>query len=139
MVSPASTGLIQRTSSTPGEPSDAKPSKVKQVGLQSDVASPLAAGATEAEVLVTAEDGALTRFANSEIHQNVADVSVKVSLRFVRGRNFTADEIAADADVFIVSETLARQRPLRRRKPHRHGNRSRAAQNRTVTVVGRLE
>jgi hypothetical protein len=30
------------------------------------------AGATEAEALVTADDARLTRFANSEIHQNVA-------------------------------------------------------------------
>jgi predicted Zn-dependent protease len=44
------------------------------------------AGATEAEVLVDAEDAALTRFANSEIHQNVAEASVRVSLRFVRGK-----------------------------------------------------
>jgi len=44
------------------------------------------AGATEAEVLVNAEDAALTRFANSEIHQNVAEANVRVSLRFVRGK-----------------------------------------------------
>jgi predicted Zn-dependent protease len=44
------------------------------------------AGATEAEVLVDAEDAALTRFANSEIHQNVEEASVRVSLRFVRGK-----------------------------------------------------
>ncbi|HZL15378.1 MAG TPA: DNA gyrase modulator, partial [Verrucomicrobiae bacterium] len=45
-----------------------------------------AEGATEAEVLVDAADAALTRFANSEIHQNVAEASVRVSLRFVRGK-----------------------------------------------------
>jgi len=55
--------------------------------LAEDVlAKALRAGATEAEVLVTAEDSALTRFANSEIHQNVAETNVNVSLRFVRGR-----------------------------------------------------
>lgn len=43
-------------------------------------------GATEAEVLVQTDDSALTRFANSEIHQNVAETSVSVSLRFVIGR-----------------------------------------------------
>ncbi|HSL98419.1 MAG TPA: TldD/PmbA family protein [Candidatus Deferrimicrobiaceae bacterium] len=42
-------------------------------------------GATEAEVLLTAEDSSLTRFANSEIHQNVAERSLGVSLRFVVG------------------------------------------------------
>ena len=43
-------------------------------------------GATEAEVLVMAGDSALTRFANSEIHQNVAERSVTVSLRHVVGK-----------------------------------------------------
>ena len=46
----------------------------------------LRVGATEAEVLVSAGDSALTRFANSEIHQNVAERSVTVSLRHVVGR-----------------------------------------------------
>jgi predicted Zn-dependent protease len=46
----------------------------------------LAAGATEAEVLVIADDSALTRFANSEIHQNVAESNVLVNLRFVVGK-----------------------------------------------------
>ena len=44
-----------------------------------------AAGATEAEALVVAGESALTRFANSEIHQNVASAEVLVNLRFVRG------------------------------------------------------
>jgi len=42
-------------------------------------------GATEAEVLVMARCR-LTRFANSEIHQNVAEANVRVNLRFVRGK-----------------------------------------------------
>ena len=46
----------------------------------------LRVGATEAEVLVVAADSALTRFANSEIHQNVAERSLTVSLRHVVGR-----------------------------------------------------
>jgi len=45
-----------------------------------------AAGADEAEALVVAGESALTRFANSEIHQNVASAEVLVNLRFVRGR-----------------------------------------------------
>ena len=45
-----------------------------------------AAGAGEAEVLVSAGDSALTRFANSEIHQNVKSSEVLVNLRFVSGR-----------------------------------------------------
>jgi PmbA protein len=44
------------------------------------------AGATEAEVLVTADDARLTRFANSEIHQNVAETNAQLNLRFVIGR-----------------------------------------------------
>jgi PmbA protein len=43
------------------------------------------AGVTEAEALVMAEDSALTRFANSEIHQNVAETNVKINLRVVVG------------------------------------------------------
>jgi predicted Zn-dependent protease len=50
------------------------------------VARALAAGATEAEALVTSEDAALTRFANSEIHQNVAETNIGVNLRFCVGR-----------------------------------------------------
>ena len=42
-------------------------------------------GATEAEALVLAEDAALTRFANSQIHQNVAETNVTLNLRFVVG------------------------------------------------------
>jgi PmbA protein len=45
-----------------------------------------AEGATQAEALVTAEDAALTRFANSEIHQNVAETNAQLNLRFVVGR-----------------------------------------------------
>jgi PmbA protein len=44
------------------------------------------AGATESEALVLAEDAALTRFANSQIHQNVAETNVTINLRFVVGK-----------------------------------------------------
>ncbi len=43
-------------------------------------------GVTEAEVLVMAEDSGLTRFANSEIHQNVAETNVTINLRVVVGK-----------------------------------------------------
>jgi PmbA protein len=43
-------------------------------------------GVTEAEALVMAEDAALTRFANSEIHQNVAETNVAINLRVVIGK-----------------------------------------------------
>lgn len=50
------------------------------------LAHALRVGATEAEALVMADDAALTRFANSQIHQNVAETNAAVNLRFVVGR-----------------------------------------------------
>jgi predicted Zn-dependent protease len=50
------------------------------------LAHALGDGVTEAEALVMAEDSALTRFANSEIHQNVAETNVVVNLRVVLGK-----------------------------------------------------
>src|SRR5690349_7739246 len=43
-------------------------------------------GVTEAEALVMTEDSALTRFANSEIHQNVAETNATINLRVVVGK-----------------------------------------------------
>src|SRR4029450_10558310 len=43
-------------------------------------------GATEAEALVIGEDAALTRFANSQIHQNVAETNARVNPRVVIGK-----------------------------------------------------
>jgi len=58
-----------------------------------------AAGATEAEALVVSGESSLTRFANSEIHQNVASTEVLVNLRFVRGRRVgVASTGRADAE-----------------------------------------
>jgi len=58
-----------------------------------------AAGATEAEALVVAGESSLTRFANSEIHQNVASAEVLVNLRLVRGRRVgVASTGRADAE-----------------------------------------
>jgi predicted Zn-dependent protease len=45
-----------------------------------------AAGASQAEVVIEADDAALTRFANSEIHQNVAESNARLSLRFIDGQ-----------------------------------------------------
>ena len=45
-----------------------------------------ATGATEVEALVSADDLSLTRFANSEIHQNVAESNTQLNLRVVIGR-----------------------------------------------------
>ena len=43
-------------------------------------------GVTEAEALVMAEESSLTRFANSEIHQNVAETNSVVNLRVAIGK-----------------------------------------------------
>ena len=43
-------------------------------------------GVTEAEVMVSSEESALTRFAHSEIHQNVAETNVTINLRVVVGK-----------------------------------------------------
>ncbi|MFM2105286.1 MAG: hypothetical protein RL338_318 [Chloroflexota bacterium] len=57
----------------------------------------LDAGADEAEAVVLASDSALTRFANSEIHQNVAERSLEVRLRFIRdGRSGVVTADATD-------------------------------------------
>ena len=45
-----------------------------------------AEGATEAEVLLQGSDSQLTRFANSQIHQNVAETNLQLNLRFVVGK-----------------------------------------------------
>ena len=50
------------------------------------LAHALREGVTEAEALVMAEDSALTRFANSEIHQNVAETNGTLNLRVAIGR-----------------------------------------------------
>jgi PmbA protein len=45
-----------------------------------------AAGADEAEAVVSADEARLTRFANSEIHQNVAETNESLNLRVAIGR-----------------------------------------------------
>ncbi len=50
------------------------------------VAAALHDDVTEVEALVMADDSALTRFANSEIHQNVAETSLTLNLRVVIGK-----------------------------------------------------
>jgi len=50
---------------------------------ESALAEAMGDGVTEAEALVMAEHSALTRFANSEIHQNVAETNSVINLRVV--------------------------------------------------------
>ena len=60
--------------------------------------------------MLTAEDAALTRFANSEIHQNVAETNAHLSLRFVIGKRVgVASTGRLDAEgLRTVAETAAR-------------------------------
>jgi PmbA protein len=69
-----------------------------------------AEGATEVEVLVTGSDDALTRFANSEIHQNVAESDIRVNLRFARGKRIgVASSGRTDAEALRqLAETAGR-------------------------------
>ena len=50
------------------------------------VAMALEAGASQAEAVVIDGHSALTRFANNEMHQSVAEDDTVVSLRFIDGR-----------------------------------------------------
>jgi len=69
-----------------------------------------AAGATEAETLVFAGESALTRFANSEIHQNVSSAEVFVNLRFVKGKRIgVASSGATDHEGLRDLVTRARE------------------------------
>jgi predicted Zn-dependent protease len=70
-----------------GGPTNGSRDGLDALALADDVLGrALRVGATEAEVLITADDARLTRFANSEIHQNVAETNLNISLRFVSGR-----------------------------------------------------
>ncbi len=74
------------------------------------IALAAAEGATQAEALITADDSALTRFANSEIHQNVAETNAQLNLRFVIGKRVgVASTGRLDAEgLRAVAETAGR-------------------------------
>ena len=56
------------------------------VAAQRALALAEAAGADEVEAVVSADEARLTRFANSEIHQNVAETNQSLNLRVAIGR-----------------------------------------------------
>jgi PmbA protein len=56
------------------------------VSAERAVALAEAAGADEVEAVVSADEARLTRFANSEIHQNVAETNESMNLRVAIGR-----------------------------------------------------
>ncbi|HEX7223691.1 MAG TPA: TldD/PmbA family protein [Candidatus Limnocylindrales bacterium] len=68
-----------------------------------------ATGATEVEALVSADDLSLTRFANSEIHQNVAESNIQLNLRVVIGRRVgvASSNHLDDAGLQRLAETAA--------------------------------
>jgi len=75
-------------------------------------------GATDAEALVLRGDEALTRFANSQIHQNVAETNTIVNLRFVDGKRVgVASGNRLDADSLRTlaqsAATICRLQPER--------------------------
>ncbi len=65
--------------------SDAEPASGVTIAERA-VSMALDAGATQAEALVMSTRSALTRFANNEIHQNVAEDDTVVNVRFVDGQ-----------------------------------------------------
>jgi len=69
-----------------------------------------AEGATEAEVLVLGGSEQLTRFANSQIHQNVAETNTQVNLRFVLGRQIgvASTNRVADESLRGLAQSAAR-------------------------------
>ena len=69
------------------------------------------AGGVGAEVLLSEEDGSLTRFANSEIHQNVTEHSISLRVRVIEagGRVGVASTNQLDDDSLRDVVTRARQ------------------------------
>ena len=75
-----------------------------------------ASHANETQVLLTAQDSCLTRFANNVIHQNVAESDVNVTIRAVIGRragNASTNDLSDGALAEAASRALshARQQP----------------------------
>lgn len=67
-------------------------------------------GGSPAEVLLSVEDKALTRFANNTIHQNVAERNTSITLRFLQGKRLgTAVTNRLDADALDLLVERARR------------------------------
>ena len=72
--------------------------------------------ADETEVLIRAQDAALTRYANSIIHQNVAETDVLVTVRAVAGKRVgtaSTNDLSAEALARVAEQALdhARRQP----------------------------
>src|SRR5262245_52778740 len=67
-------------------------------------------GVTQVEAIISAENEALTRFANNVIHQNVAENGLHISVRpVIDGRTARASTNRADAESIrrVVAEAIA--------------------------------
>jgi predicted Zn-dependent protease len=99
--------VVSRTVRSPGDSLDL---------ATAAVAAALDAGAGDAEALVLGGHEELTRFANSEIHQNVSETSTSVNLRVVIGRRVgvaSGNRVDPDglADLARAAVTIARLQP----------------------------
>src|SRR5689334_16497378 len=76
-----------------------------------DLARAAAGPGTEAEAYVEHHDLSLTRFANSYIHQNVAEATTRVRLRLhLDGRTAVGSTTVADGLADLVDRTVAATR-----------------------------
>ncbi|MGA5301672.1 TldD/PmbA family protein [Nucisporomicrobium flavum] len=88
-------------------------SEVDLAGRVVELTRSLAGAGAEAEVVAAHSAEALTRFANSAIHQNVADATTTVSLRLhLDGRTASGSTTVTDADGLrsLVERTVAAAR-----------------------------
>ncbi|MDR5710369.1 MAG: TldD/PmbA family protein [Armatimonadota bacterium] len=72
--------------------------------------------ADETEVVLLAEDGALTRFANNTIHQNVSETNAEVAVRAVIGKHLGA-AVTNRLDPEAIAQALARAEEAARLAP----------------------
>lgn len=77
-----------------------------------------ASRADETEAVLFATDSALTRFANSEVHQNVAESNVELRVRAVRGRRVGVAVINS-VEREAVERVVERARQIAERSPER--------------------
>jgi predicted Zn-dependent protease len=92
--------------------------RIKEIGDAILARSP----ADQTEVVVIARDSALTRFANSTIHQNVAEVNSEVRIRVVLGSSEAGGKrvgvaVTNDLDEQALASTLERALTLARHQP----------------------
>jgi predicted Zn-dependent protease len=95
----------------------------------------LEAGASQAEALVIRSRDALSRFANSEIHQNVAEDDTVVNLRFVVGRRVGVAS-GNGLDDASLARLVDRAGTIARLQPEQTGFRSLPAPVETPLTAG---